>query len=91
MKSPYYENGPELVPPFKVDVLDNFTIGIKDESSEQGVYDSLEEAAAVAREITLASRKKFDSWDDWFEDGEKALVYDSQGTLAWRIESSEVK
>ena len=71
------------VPPFRVDVVDQYEGHCEDGYGPAGSYDRLEDAIAEARRITEAAIKESGSYKNWDGMGDAGLVYDATGKLVW--------
>jgi len=56
-----------------------------------GSYEDYYEAVLKAFEVSVKSVKRCGSISSWLDGGDKGLVYDSQGNLAWRCGEEELE
>jgi hypothetical protein len=70
-------------PPFRVDIVDQFQGHHEGGYGTHGEYPTLQEAIAVARQITEEAIRECGSKENWEGMGDAGLVYDSQGMLVW--------
>jgi hypothetical protein len=71
------------IPPFRVDVVDQYEGDRESGYGPVGGYDRLEDAIAEARRITEAAIKQAGSFWNWDGMGDAGLVYDATGRLVW--------
>ena len=70
-------------PPFRVDLVDQFQGHWEDGYSTLATYQRLEQAIALAKQITDEAIAEAGSFKSWYGMGDAGLVYDSRGTLVW--------
>ena len=90
LRSKYYDCKSELKGPFRVESLDLFDV-YKNDYYVVGSYDDYYEAVLKAFEVSVRSVERCGSVSGWLHGGDKGLVYDSQGSLAWSCGEEEMK